>query len=152
MNSPLKRSRELQPLSRDHHHALLLCWKIRTGIGKAIATTRINTYVHWFYQHHLKPHFLVEEEWVFPILGSAHKHIQEALQQHARLHTMFAQEDANEQSLMDLQAALEQHIRFEERVLFPEIQLQASAAQLMHIEQTHAAEPFIDNVADPFWT
>src|SRR5690606_10923423 len=28
---PIKRNKDLQPFSRDHHHSLLLCWKIRTG-------------------------------------------------------------------------------------------------------------------------
>lgn len=151
MNKPLKRVKELQPLSRDHHQALMLCWKIRTGIAKAVSPQRIHHYAQWFYQIHLKPHFLIEEEFVFPVIGHGHKHIQEALQQHARLHYLFAQQDISEQGLMAMQAALEQHIRFEERVLFPEIQRQATAEQLKHMEQAHAGETFCDNPDDPFW-
>lgn len=151
MSSPLKRSKELQPWSRDHHHALLLCWKIRTGISKSVDIARIASYARWYYEAHLKPHFLLEETYVFPVLGTGHKHIQEVLEQHARLHAMFAQKNITEQVLMELQAALEQHIRFEERVLFPEIQLQASAGQLKIMEQAHDDAAFIDHLDDPFW-
>jgi len=38
---PIKRSIALQPLSREHHHGLLLCWKIRTGLKKGIDIDRI---------------------------------------------------------------------------------------------------------------
>ncbi|CDF79955.1 hypothetical protein BN863_22430 [Formosa agariphila KMM 3901] len=31
---PLKRHKSLQPLSRDHHHGLLLAWKIRADLRK----------------------------------------------------------------------------------------------------------------------
>ena len=34
---PQKRHKALQPLSREHHHGLLLSWKIRTGFSKDIA-------------------------------------------------------------------------------------------------------------------
>lgn len=151
MNKPLKRVKELQPLSREHHDALLLCWKIRTGMAKGVSPQRIHHYAQWFYRMHLKPHFQIEEEVVFPVLGHAHKHIQEALQQHARLHAMFAQADTTEQALMDLQASLEQHIRFEERVLFMEIQHVASRNQLLQIGEAHPAVAFEENTDDLFW-
>ena len=69
-NKPLKRAPELQPLSHDHHHGLQLCWKIRTGFSKQIEPDRIKKYSDWFYKTHLKPHFELEEKYVFPILGA----------------------------------------------------------------------------------
>ena len=48
-NKPLKRHKALQPLSRDHHHGLLLSWKIRSGFKKNIDVERIKVYADWFY-------------------------------------------------------------------------------------------------------
>jgi len=41
MSNPIKRNEALKPLSRDHHHGLLLCWKIRQGIKLNIEPERI---------------------------------------------------------------------------------------------------------------
>ena len=35
-NKIQKRHKALQNLSREHHHGLLLSWKIRTGLNKNI--------------------------------------------------------------------------------------------------------------------
>ena len=67
-STPLKRAPELQPLSHDHHHGLQLCWKIRTGFSKQIEPTRIKRYADWFFENHLKPHFELEEKYIFTIL------------------------------------------------------------------------------------
>ena len=40
-SKPIKRHKALQPLSRDHHHGLLLSWKIRAGFSKNIEPNRI---------------------------------------------------------------------------------------------------------------
>ena len=46
---------------------------------------------------------------------------------------------------------LEQHIRFEERILFQEIQKLATAEELELVEQKHSKEKFLDNTEDEFW-
>ena len=35
-NKPIKRHKAIQPLSREHHQGLLLCWKIGKGFEKGI--------------------------------------------------------------------------------------------------------------------
>ncbi|MDD3722601.1 MAG: hypothetical protein PHW92_08950 [Lutibacter sp.] len=37
----IKRLHALKEYSKDHHHALLLCWKIQVGFSKGIAVGRI---------------------------------------------------------------------------------------------------------------
>jgi len=86
---PLKRHVGLQPLSREHHHGLLLCWKIRTGLKKGIEEERIKKYADWFFKHHLLPHFEAEEKYVFPILDAEDSRIKKALAQHRRLKRLF---------------------------------------------------------------
>lgn len=82
---PIKRKAELQGVSRDHHHALLLAWKINKGISNGVEPERIIAYIDWFRKEHLEPHFIVEEEFMFPILGNEHPKVQQALQEHIQL-------------------------------------------------------------------
>jgi iron-sulfur cluster repair protein YtfE (RIC family) len=147
----LKRAAELQPYSRDHHLALLLCWKINTGFKKGIALSRIRKYAEWFYENHLLPHFDMEEQSVFPILGIEHPLIQQALADHNKLTKLFSFVPGEEECLKQIETELEKHVRFEERILFEEVQKVATAAQMARIESTHSDSSFCENSDDPFW-
>ena len=151
MEKPLKRNTALLSFSKDHHHALLLCWKIKTGISKGIATERIKKYTDWFYEEHLAEHFRAEEEYLFSILESNHKLIQQAIKEHRLLSKLFTDKSDTEDSLEQIPAELEKHIRFEERILFNEIQSAATSAQLDRLKQKHTGEKFVDNLSDVFW-
>ncbi|MBQ0768025.1 MAG: hemerythrin domain-containing protein [Bizionia sp.] len=148
---PLKRHEALKPLSREHHHGLLLSWKIRTGFNKNIAISRIKTYADWFYKTHLIPHFELEETEIFTLLPPNHSSIIKVMEDHKRLHHLFTEEPDMQTALIAIEKELDDHIRFEERVLFPEIQKVATEAQLLHIEKIHQPEAFQDNLDDEFW-
>jgi iron-sulfur cluster repair protein YtfE (RIC family) len=148
---PIKRDKSLQPLSREHHHSLLLCWKIRAGFSKGVAADRIKRYADWFFQEHIEPHFREEEQHIFPILGVDHMHVKKAIGDHRKLTRLFADQDHVEKSLSLIEEALERHIRFEERVLFNEIQQVATAAQLNLVQSLHPEHKFTDNTDDEFW-
>jgi|SRR5690606_60491 len=148
---PLKRHKALQPLSREHHHGLLLSWKIRAGFSKNVAPERIRTYANWFFENHLIPHFEIEERIIFPILEKNHEFIKRAMSEHRRLKRLFSETEDDTKILSKIEEELEQHIRFEERVLFPEIQKVATDTQLLHIEKIHQPELFIDKLDDEFW-
>ena len=148
---PIKRDPALWPLSRHHHHALLLCWKIKTGFSRSIPATRIKAYADWFYREHITGHFALEEEYIFPVLGNQNKLVQQALAEHQLLHSLFSDQSNHEHALGQIKAELEKHIRFEERTLFNEIQLAVTPGQLAQISLVHMDEVFIDNVTDPFW-
>lgn len=150
IHAPIKRAEELIPLSREHHHGLLLGWKIKQGMAKKIALQRIKTYADWFYRQHLSPHFDLEEKYVFPLLGETNEQIIKAKQQHRQIRDIIEKPGAEEQDLVQLEKLLTEHIRFEERILFNEIQKSDGLKSIM--EFTHAAEKvFIDNETDPFW-
>ncbi len=148
---PIKRNKALQGVSREHHHGLLLCWKIRTGFSKSISEVRIKEYADWFYNNHLIPHFELEENHIFPILGNTNELVKKALSQHKRLHRLFNEIAAPSKSLSLIEEELEQHIRFEERTLFNEIQKTATDKQFLIISKIHNDEKFNDNTDDPFW-
>lgn len=148
---PIKRNAFLQPISREHHHSLLLCWKIRTGLSKGIETARIQRYAEWFFETHILPHFKLEEAHIFPILGSEHESVKKAITEHRRISRLFSKKPEAEKTLNLIEEELERHIRFEERILFNEIQQAATPAQLAMIGEWHAKKEFLENLEDEFW-
>jgi len=150
-DKPIQRNKYLKPLSREHHHGLLLCWKIKTGFSKGVATDRIKAYADWFYKFHLIPHFEAEEKYVFPILGNDNELIKQALEEHKLLSVLFSDTSDIKDSLKQIQTELEKHIRFEEKILFNEIQKAASPEQLKEFELHHTEEKFTENLNDEFW-
>jgi iron-sulfur cluster repair protein YtfE (RIC family) len=150
-DKPIKRSEFLKPLSREHHHGLLFCWKIRAGIKKDVEVSRIKKYSDWFYQNYLVPHFEVEEKYVFPILGNDNELIKKAVSEHRKMKQLFESTTEFEKKMGLIEEELKNHIRFEERILFDEIQKIATAEQLQSMEVNHSDEKYVDNLTDPFW-
>lgn len=111
----------------------------------------MKVYADWFFKTHLIPHFEFEETCIFTVLKSNNKLVKKALMQHRRLRRLFTKTDEVSNTLSKIEQELEQHIRFEERILFSEIQKVASKAQFAHIEKIHQAESFKDKRDDEFW-
>lgn len=149
--SPLKRHPALRHLSHDHHHGLLLCWKIRQGFKLGIELKRIRVYCEWFWENYLHAHFEEEEKVIFPVLAMEDPMIKQAVSEHKRLRKLFSNWGNPEKTLGQIEEELEQHIRFEERVLFPEVQKTATAEQLEAIAAHGDREKFKENEADLFW-
>ena len=149
--APIKRHPLIVPLSREHHHGLLLCWKIKAGLVKGVAPERIKKYADWFYKNHLEPHFRLEETLLFPILGEDHKMVIQAKTEHRLLSKLFADENNIAVSLRKIETVLKKHIRFEERVLFKEIEDSVTDEQLQVLSQVHGEKKFTENEEDKFW-
>lgn len=147
----MKRTEALKPLSREHHHSLLLCWKIKTGISKGVKFERMKKYTDWFFDEHIQSHFQEEEKYIFPVLGNDHPMVKKALSQHRRLERLFKDDKDPERSLSLIEEELEKHVRFEERKLFNAIQEVATREDLQKIEDSHNAQDFEENVDDEFW-
>lgn len=151
MNKPIKRHKALKPLSREHHHGLLLCWKIRKGLKLNIEPERIKAYSSWF-KNYLLSHFDAEENYIFPILGNEHPKVQHALAEHQRLKFLFDQDEEPTKVLKQIAEELEAHIKFEERILFNEIQKITSPEEYLIIEEHRLETEFSDEKwKDQFW-
>ena len=148
---PIKRAEYLKNISREHHQGLLLCWKIKRGLTQKIPVERIKAYADWFYDSYLSIHFRIEEESIFPILGMQHPLIVKAMEEHHALRNLFNKETVLENSLRQIMVDLDSHIRFEERVLFNQIQENAKEEQIEQMNQHHNSKPFVENSKDPFW-
>ena len=150
MPKPLKRHMSLRPVSREHHHGLLLSWKIRQGLKLDVDPVRIKKYVSWFWRNHLLAHFRFEEKYIFPIIGTQHPLIMRALQEHEQLTGLFNDPEVGADKLSLLEKLLVAHIRFEERILFQEIEKEASKDQMEVIEKEHAKSGE-EEWEDEFW-
>ncbi len=148
---PIKRHKALQALSRQHHFGLLFSWKLRKGFNKNIEIERLSEYAKWFFQHEIKPHFSDEEKYVFPILEEGNELVERALKEHRRIKRLFNDTEDPDKSLSRLEEELDAHIRFEERVLFNEIQKVATEEQLEKIEKIHSHFEKTPDYHDPFW-
>jgi hemerythrin-like domain-containing protein len=117
--TPIKRSRQLSPLSRDHHQGLLLAWKIRQGIKNGTDKIIIADYIKWFWLNELEEHFREEEEILAPYLKD-NEMIQRMFKEHHRIKSIIHNDHlVDEGSLTELALLVNDHIRFEERELFP---------------------------------
>lgn len=151
---PIKRHKTLKPLSRDHHHGLMLSWKLRTGLQKNVDPVRMMAYCQRFHAEHLVPHFAIEEEAIFPILGNDHELVKRALAEHRRLTRLFTGTEDPAVLISQIEEELEAHIRFEERVLFNAIEEVATEEQLDRAEELHQSldrKVASDKKEDTFW-
>jgi iron-sulfur cluster repair protein YtfE (RIC family) len=130
----------------------LFCWKIRAGFTRNIPASRMKAYADWFFHTHLLPHFEMEEQHIFPLLGSENLLVKKALAEHRRLTRLFENAEKPEKILGQIEEELDAHIRFEERILFNEIQKQVAGETLNEIEALHSLEAAeIACWADEFW-
>lgn len=121
----MKRSEALRPLSREHLGALLAAKRTRESRDLAEAT-RVFTE---FWESEGRRHFRVEEEVLLPGWAVAAEvdqpKVDQLLHEHLEIRRDALRLAAGELSLeeaRDLGRALHDHVRFEERVVFPAIE------------------------------
>jgi hemerythrin-like domain-containing protein len=119
----MKRNTHLQPLSDDHHAALVLARRIGLAAQQdpeRDALTKTWEDLRWRFARELEPHFRVEEERLFAQLESTGESalVERARADHARLRELV---HAEADPIVATQFAdlLHRHVRFEERELFP---------------------------------
>lgn len=121
----MKRSEALKPLSREHHHALFLAKVVRDQKGEGDSRQRFLDF--WGEEESI--HFRIEEEVLLP--GSnlsgpdEDPEVARMLSDHLAIRRGAARVIADEASpaeLVELIDRLHDHVRFEERELFPRIE------------------------------
>lgn len=142
----------LTPLIEEHNEVILLCERIRFGLKNDIEPQRIKNYVDWFKEKYLDPHFEIEKEYIFPILGINNVRVRRALANHRRLNRLFAETTGLNKILNKVEEELSTYIGFEERVLYNEIREIASQQQWEEIEKSHQQLDFSEEIwKDRFW-
>jgi quercetin dioxygenase-like cupin family protein len=127
----MKRHPALVPLSHDHHHGLVQARRLRAGAQTGDARAAARAFLRFFSDESVQ-HFREEEEQLFPLVAEAEEArepLVRVLLEHQRLHALAgrlaaqAEAGAPDGELMaELGELLEQHIRYEERRLFPLIE------------------------------
>ena len=149
----MKRHDSIAPLSRQHHFGLLFCWKIKQGVRLNVDSQRIMKYVEHFWNTHLEEHFRDEEELLFSKTND--ELTQQALQEHATINNYrsILQKNLNTDNLLHFAHLVNEHIRFEERTLFPHLEKVLTSHQLKEIEHLLHEHPekTEDNYSDEFW-
>ena len=118
-----QRHESLIPLSHEHHDALLLGWRLRTGdLSKCEPELRAK-HINAFFDYRLINHLKLEEELLFPaispVLCVEASLIDLLLSDHRELRAKAAAIKAGAHDQVDsFCALLERHIRTEERQLF----------------------------------
>jgi hemerythrin-like domain-containing protein len=143
----MKRHPALQPLSRDHHIALVAAQRLRrAGAGEAVAAR--DAFLEFWREHGAK-HFRVEEDVLLPAFA-VHADpdadcVARMLMDHVRIRAAAQrlERDADPalEALHALGTMLERHVRLEEREVFPLIEetLPPEAAEEL-VELVLAAE------------
>jgi len=155
-NKPIKRNQHIVPLSQDHHSGLLFCWKIKEGLKKGVDFFRIKQYINFYWKHHLKEHFLEEEELLFnqrddELTRCGKDDHLKLIERIGRINNF---EETNKEDYLSFAELMIEHIRFEERMLFPHLEIElplttlASAGAYLSRQHLPSVK---DDYPDEFW-
>ncbi len=134
----MKRHPSLQPLSREHHRALL-CWReldkqLSSHRGAVLRSAAAALQHYWMSR--FSSHMAEEEQLLLDLLSGDLR--SRLLAEHDTLRSLFCSVDDQLGSggpvalddLASLAATLRAHIRWEERILFPHLQTHVSPEEL----------------------
>lgn len=138
----MKRSPELRDLSEEHHYGLVAARSLRLATeAEGPISEAVASFLREWHDG-IQPHFRTEEEVLLPqlasVLGADHELIVRTLAEHSQLRLAVQRLP----SLMDEELRqlagqtaelLHDHIRFEERVLFPAVEEQLAGARLQQL-------------------
>ncbi|MBP6022231.1 hemerythrin domain-containing protein [Ferruginibacter sp.] len=153
---PIKRHQAIVSFSKDHHFGLLLVWKIRQGLNKAVNPERISNYVTFFFKEDLEKHFKEEEQLLFSKLPADDVLRKQAEEDHQAIYKLVAAIGKKKDDavlLNKLADELEKHIRFEERELFNHLQYNIKADDLEAIASRfpNSSKAIDEKWEDVFW-
>jgi len=130
----VKRDERLRGLGHDHHHALVLARRAAVASqGDEGEAHRVWDEVVRRFEGELAPHFAIEERLLLPALdGGRHAPLSARTRDDHRALRALVEEDRGPVAarLERFGATLRDHVRFEERVLFPALEEEAGDAAL----------------------
>lgn len=154
----MKRDENLQPLSRQHHNALMAVLLLKKGVQKKADVQVMQDFILAVWKDDLQQHFQLEENWL-PVAPHEPKLTllyERMLQEHERIRKyihQFSTTLTSHETVKTFYELLEQHVRFEEREYFPAIEQFLTSEELDLIGQ-HFVEPngkFCADLQVKFW-
>jgi len=132
----MRRHPALEPFSRDHNDALILARKLIEGRAEAVPE------LERLWIADLQPHFAAEERLLLPFLSR--DEADRLLAEHAAL----AQAIAATANPQDMGRLLHDHVRWEERSLFPAVEARLTdrqAAELLEAADAYERSRWADS-------
>ncbi len=151
----MTRNENIVKLSRDHHASLLFCWKLRQGVKRHASPEKMLNYVRYFWDQHFHVHFAEEEDILFAPLKD--QVVEKAFDDHKEIKELIDKLDSSEpeniqQKLLQLADTVDEHVRYEERILFPHLETALTEEQLAEIGRKISTDTLLDNYEDDFWS
>jgi hemerythrin-like domain-containing protein len=148
----MKRHQSLQPLSRDHHHALVkAAFLCSLGSEKNPSSPQAAAQIIVSFWHdQLQHHFREEEDFLLPILArfstSDHPEIVKTLIDHVDIRSRIDQlnyllettQEIDAELLKSLGLVIHDHVRFEEAHLFNTVEQLLSESELLRMNRFFA--------------
>lgn len=151
--TPIKRSQELVVLSQEHHHALVFCMRLKKAHQTEGITLQL--FVNDFWSNELAPHFKNEEKWLLPELED-NEIKKQFIAEHQQIRTLVQRiKNSTEDYVaiaLQLAEILNNHVRFEERKMFPYLETKITAHQFALIGKALSKKEITcHNFTPEFW-
>jgi hemerythrin-like domain-containing protein len=130
----MKRSEHLIPLSHDHHVALVVANRLKSSLNQFDQKDALEYWeeIRGQYKQDLLKHFEVEENELLPLLdGVSEKASMLAINiiaDHTKMRNLLSSHDLS--AAVEFAELLKKHVRFEERELFPWLEIHCDLALL----------------------
>lgn len=136
----MKRDKNLETLSWEHHDGLVVAFRVEKGLNNQTNPKVMIEYLSHIWDHALQHHFWQEEAALMPHLQhieEGNKLLSQMINEHNMLKNLIAklqQSETNQKTILkDFSRMLNDHIRFEERILFPLAERAISAEKMAQI-------------------
>lgn len=155
----MKRNKNLYPLSHQHHNGLMAVLLLEKGVKKKADLKIMNDFILYCWDEELNHHFKAEEEQ----LNSDNLQLPQLQELYSRMlgeHMIIrgiidSIKEGKEtiEQIVSFHTLLEDHIRFEERILFPFIEEHATEKALAGIGEHigHLTNGNCNNYLFKFW-
>lgn len=139
----MKRIEALQPLSHQHHNALMGSLLIKKGVSKKAEKKVLKDFLLQLWNQDIQRHMQTEEEILLPMIARSERQFDSIIKRdHETLRLLADRIRIHEDGYTPFEVfadLLEQHIRFEERVVFAKIQENLSDEQLQKLSDSFSA-------------
>ena len=135
----MKRNENLKTLSWDHHDGLVVSFRLQQGLKKNVSVAEMAEYVLHTWSSVLEHHFWQEEQTITPNLKHSEKGkelVKQMIDDHKRFGQLEKQIQLDKSNIQDVEEfalLLNQHIRFEERQLFPFFEQEVGLVKLQEV-------------------
>ena len=132
----MKRNENLKTLSWEHHFGLVVAFRLQQGLKNGAATGEMKKYILHIWDTALRHHFRQEEQVINPELKKSpegKKVIHQMMDEHQTFRDLIQQFKTGKVKTDQIKTfadILNRHIRFEERQLFPFLEIHTSREEL----------------------